>query len=295
MDLVLTVLHSVAPVFALAAVGYAWVRAGWDYPVPFVTRLAMTLGIPCLIFSTLIETEIPPAALTTMAMATFLGYGALTAVFAVFVALSGLDRRTYLSPLVFGNTGNIGLPLALFAFGDTGLGYAIVIFAASSVATFTVGIWLVAGASSGGRVLREPMVVASLLGALFLWQDWSLPEWTMNSLRLMGQLGIPLMLLTLGVAVARLNPGRLGRAAWLSALKAAVAAAVALSVARVLGLEAIPAAILVLQLMMPVAVTSYLLAERYGADSTAVAGLVVVSTLMAVALLPLVLALLMAM
>lgn len=293
IDLVLLVLQTVAPVFVLAAAGFAWVRAGWDYPVPFVTQLAMTIGVPCLIFGTLVGTTIAPAALSAVALATALAYGALAVLLAVFVAASGLDRRTYLGPLIFGNTGNLGLPLALFAFGEAGLGYAVVIFALMAVGTFTLGIWLVAGAGSGWRVLREPMVGASVLGVLFLWQGWSLPVWIAASVDLAGQLGIPLMLLTLGVAVARLAPGRLGRAVWLAVVKAGLSAAVALATGWLLGLDPVARAVLVTQMVTPVAVTSYLLAEKYDADAPAVAGLVVVSTLLSALTLPLALGLVM--
>ncbi len=119
----------------------------------------------------------------------------------------GLNRRTYLAPLIFGNTGNLGLPLALFAFGDEGLSYAVVVFAIMAIWSFTFGIWLVAGAGSFGKVLREPLVWATLLGGLFLWQDWQTPLFLTNTLELIGQMAIPLMLITLGVAVARLDAG----------------------------------------------------------------------------------------
>ena len=71
MNLVLTVLEIVAPVFLLASAGFSWKKLGFDYPVEFVTRLAMTFAVPCLIFTALMQTEIDPAALSTMTIATF--------------------------------------------------------------------------------------------------------------------------------------------------------------------------------------------------------------------------------
>lgn len=287
MNLVLTVLQIVAPVGVLAAVGFAWVRMGFEYRLEFVTRLGMTLAVPCLIFTALMESRIDPAALASVSLAAVLAYGALTVAFWGLVRLAGLDRRTYLAPLIFGNTGNLGLPLALFAFGETGLGLAIVIFAVMAVWSFTFGVWLVAEGGSPLRVLKEPIVGATLLGALFLWQGWRTPQWITNALDLIGQMAIPLMLITLGVAVARLTPGRLGRAVWLSLLRTAVCIAVAAGAARVMGLDPTAAAVLILQVSTPVAVTSYMLAAKYGADAEAVAGLVIVSTVLSVATLPL--------
>lgn len=290
MNLVLTVLQVVTPVFALAAIGFGWVRAGYAYDIAFVTRLTMTLSVPCLIFVALMETEADPVALATLLAASVVSYGIVGAVFAGVVAVTGLERRTFLAPLIFGNTGNVGLPLALFAFGREGLGLAVVVFAVMAVGSFTIGIRLVAGAGSMGRVLREPMVRATLAGALFLWAGWTPPPAITETLRLTGQMAIPLMLLTLGVAIARLQTRGIGRAIALSALKAGVCVSVAAGVGLAFALPPVAFAVLVLQIATPVAVTSYMLAEKYGADAQSVAALVVASTVMAVGLLPLILA-----
>lgn len=290
MNLALTVLEIVAPVFLLAAIGFGWVKMGFEYRVEFVTRLAMTLAVPCLIFVALMRTEIDPQALTTLSVAALVAYGAITIAFAAVVIVGRLDRRTYLAPLVFGNTGNIGLPLAMFAFGADGLGYAVVVFAVMAVYSFTFGIWVVSGGGNPLKVIKEPLVTATILGGLFLWQGWETPRFLTNTLELVGQMAIPMMLMTLGVAVARLSPGKLGKAVVLSLLKVALCVGVAWVVGRWMALDPVPFAVLVLQVSTPVAVTSYLIAEKYGADSDAVAGLVVVSTLLSVLAIPLTLA-----
>jgi predicted permease len=290
VNLTLTVLEIVAPVFLLAGIGFIWVKLGFEYRIQFVTQLAMTLSVPCLIFVSLMNTQIDPAALTALSLATVAAYGAVTLVAAAIVWAMGLNRRTYLAPLIFGNTGNLGLPLALFAFGDAGLSYAVVVFAVMAIWSFTFGIWLVAGAGSFGKVMREPLVWGTLLGALFLMQGWQTPTFLTNTLSLLGQMAIPMMLITLGVAVARLTPGGVGRAVLLSAIKLVICVAIAWTAGLYFELDRTAMGVLVLQVATPVAVTSYLLAEKYGADAQSVAGLVVVSTLMSVAALPVLLA-----
>ncbi len=290
MNLILTVLEITAPVFALALIGFVWVRLGLAYDVPFVSRMAMTISVPCLIFVALMQTEIDPSALATLSLAAFASYAVLAAIFAAVVMVLRLEVPTYLAPLIFGNTGNVGLPLALFAFGQEGLGYAVVVFAVMAIGSFTFGIWLVAGRGSLGRVLREPLVWGTVLGALFLWQGWRTPQVVTNTLELTGQMAIPLMLITLGVAVARLRPGTLALSTLLSAAKIALCAGVAVALGLWFGLPSVAFAVLVLQISTPVAVTSYLLAEKYGSDAQAVAGLVVTSTLLSVIALPLILA-----
>ena len=290
MNLSVTVLQIVAPVFLLAGIGFAWVKVGLEYRIQFVTQLAMTLSLPCLIFVSLMQTEIDPAALTALSFASIAAYAAITIVFLVLVRALRLQTRTYAAPLIFGNTGNLGLPLALFAFGDVGLSYAIIVFAIMALWSYTFGIWLVAGAGSLGKVLREPLVWGTVLGALFLWQGWQTPTFLTNTLQLIGQMAIPMMLITLGVAVARLSGRGLAKAAVLSAVKLALCTAIAWGVGRYFMLDPIAFGVLVLQVATPVAVTSYLLAEKYGADAQSVAGLVVASTLMSVGALPLILA-----
>lgn len=291
MNLVFTVFEIVAPVFLLASIGFTWVKLGNEYRIEFVTKLAMTLSVPALIFTALMKTEIDPSALTAISLAAFAGYAALTLVFFVIAKLAKLDIRTFLSPLIFGNTGNLGLPLAVFAFGELGLGYAVVVFAVMAILSFTFGIWLVSGGGSPLAIIKEPLVVATLLGALFLVMGWQTPTFLTNALELVGQLAIPLMLITLGVAVARLKPAGILRALVLSVVKAVTSVGIGWMLASAFGLEPIAFAVLVVQLATPVAVTSYLLAEKYGADADSVAGLVVVSTLLAVLTLPLTLAL----
>lgn len=290
MELALTVLNITAPVFLLAAVGYGWVKLGFEYRVEFVTRLAMTLSVPCLIFVALMQIEVDPRVVATLSLATLAAYTLITLGVWVVVKALRLDVQTFLAPLMFGNTGNLGLPLALFAFGDLGLGYAVVIFAVMAILSFTLGIWLVSGGGSLVKVVKEPLVAATLLGALFLWQGWETPAFLTNAIELIGQMAIPMMLITLGVAVARLETKSLGLATALSVLKVAICVAAGWAAAVWFGLDKVAAGVLIMQVATPVAVTSYLLAEKYGADAQPVAGLVVTSTLLSVITLPLILA-----
>lgn len=290
MNLALTVLQITAPVFILAAVGFSWVKMGFEYRVEFVTRLAMTLAVPCLIFVALMRTKIEPEALAALSLATIAGYAMISVIAIAMVKIMRLNVRTYLAPLIFGNTGNLGLPLALFAFGETGLGYAVVVFAVMAVISFTLGIWIVSGGGSLAKVVKEPLVGATLLGGLFLWQGWETPVFLTNALKMIGDMAIPMMLITLGVAVGRLHTRDIGKAMIMAVIKIAIGVGAGIVAGRWFGLDPVAFGVLIVQLATPVAVTSYLLAEKYGADAQSVAGLVVVSTLMSVVSLPLILA-----
>jgi predicted permease len=292
MELILTVLQIVAPVFLLAAVGFAWVKVGWEYEVEFVTRIAMTLSVPALIFVALMQADISRETLSGLFMASLAAYVVLAIVFWVISKVMGLDLPTFWAPLIFGNTGNLGLPLALFAFGETGLSYAVIVFAVMAVGSFSVGVWMVSGGGSLRKVFREPMSWATVAGAIFLINGWETPVWATNTLELMGQMAIPMMLITLGVALARLQVTTLTRAIFLSVVKLVTSVAIAWLVGRWFGLNDIAFGVLVVQIATPVAVTSYLLAQKYGADANEVAGLVIVSTVLSVIAIPILLAVL---
>jgi predicted permease len=290
MTLILEVASAVAPVFLIALIGFAWTRHGWNYDVEFVTRLSMTLSTPCLIFMALVRSNVDPRLLGDTVLAALAAYLLVGGATWGLVRALDLDLPTYWAPLTFGNTGNLGLPIALFAFGQSGFDFAVVIFAVMAILSFTFGVWVVAGGGSPARAFREPLVWGTIAGSVFLLLDWSVPGWIGATLDLVGQMAIPLMLITLGVAISRLQPRALGRAFWLCLVKLGVCVAVPLGVGLAFGLPKLTLGVLVLQVATPVAVTSYMLAAKYDARPDEVAGLVVVSTLASVPAIPFMLA-----
>ena len=288
----LTVLNAAAPVFLLGLVGVVWVRAGFAYDAGFVTRLVLNFCMPALLFSSLVARPPDPAAVGALAAAALGAYVAAGIAVAAGLALSGLSVRTWLVALVNGNTGNLGLPLLLFAFGPEGLAAGIVIFTVQLVLTYTVGIWLLSGAAAPRTLLRQPMLWGVLAGLAAALAGLAPPAPIQRSLELAGQPAIPLMLITLGVSVARLHGAGFGRALAMSLMRLPPCAAAAWGMAELFGLAALPAASLVIQMTTPGAVTSWLLAAQWRRAPDEVAGFVAVSTALAALHLPATLALL---
>ncbi len=284
------ILQIVAPVFFLALIGYVWRRMGLNFDIAFVSRLSMQVSVPALLFSVLSRIEVDPVAFRDLAAASLAVYVAIGVASWVMIRGAGLSTRTYLSPFVFGNTGNVGLPITLFAYGEQGLAYAMVVFAVMAVLNFTLGVWIVTGKGTPWEALKQPVFYGAALGMLFAYQGWQAPQVVNDTLSLVGQIAIPTMLITLGVAVAQLDVRDFGRALWLSLAKFGLCALAALVMVAAFQLERVAAGALIIQAIMPVAVTSYLLATRYDAEPDVVAGLVVVSTLVSVVALPLTLA-----
>lgn len=280
----------IAPVFFTAAVGFAWVKSGRDFDIRQLTPLITQVGSPCLVLSTLLEAQIAPGALLQMAGASALAHAAALAGGALLLTLAGLPRKSFLPALTFPNTGNMGLPLCLFAFGEEGLALAIGYFVVSGVGQFTVGYALAAGTVDWKKLIRTPVIWAVALAIALIGTDTELPAFAMNTIGLIGQFTIPAMLLALGVSLASLQVRRLAVPSGLAVARIAGGAAIGAGVVAAIGLEGPAAGVVLLQSAMPVAVFNYLFAALHDNRPEEVAGLVVVSTALSFATLPFLLA-----
>jgi hypothetical protein len=206
-----------------------------------------------------------------------------------FVKLIKIDVPTFLPPMIFGNTGNLGLPLAFFAFGDVGLSYAIIIFAIMAIFSFTYGVWVISGETNFRKLFQEPIAWSAIIGAIFLFFNLKTPTFFTNSLELTGQIAIPLMLITLGVSVARLNLKNIIKGFTIVSFRTIFCLLLSITASMIFSLTEVASAILILQFTTPVAVTSYLLAERFNRNPDDVASLVIISTSMSILYIPLIL------
>jgi predicted permease len=279
----------VAPIIIVAGIGYGWGRARMPYDGDFVSRLVMLIGSPCLIISTFTHADLDTALFAHMALVAVCGIAITAVVFVTVLRLSGMPLRVYLPPMLFPNCGNTGLPLSLFAFGKEGLALALVIFMVMAVVQFALGPAIVGGGNPVKSLLRAPVVYAAIAAVVLLYTGFSLPVWAQNTVDLLGDISIPLMLLSLGVSLAQLHVTGMMRAILLSLLRLGVGAAAGFAVAGLFDLQGAARGVVIIQLSMPAAVFNYMLALRYGRDPNAVAGVVIVSTVLSFLLLPLLL------
>jgi len=197
-----------------------------------------------------------------------------------------LSPRSYLPALTIGNVGNLGLPLCLFAFGEQGLAYGVALYVTNSVGQFTLVPLLQSRASVLRTLLTTPVIYAAIGGMLVLLAGVALPAWLNETIRLLGDLMIPLMLLALGHTIGGLHARNLRKSFGLGAARLLIAFGVAVGVSEALGIHGVAQGVLVLQGSMPAAVFSYLFAARYERDAEDVAGIVLISTLLAAVALP---------
>ena len=275
-----------APVFLCPAIGYIWAKHGNDFDIEFVNRVSADLAAPCLIFATFTKTHIDWQIIRDIGMAC-LAVIALSAVaVSILLFVSRLDIRGYLPPLMFSNCGNVGLPVCLFAFGETGLALGIVFFAISLTLNLVISPWVAAGTGSPLVIFCSPIVYAVAVAFIFVWYQIQPPLWLDNTTSLLGSMLVPLMLITLGVSLSRIPVSKIYVNLWPSMIRLIVGFSVGLLVTELFDLEGTVRAIVIIQSATPIAVFNYLFAARYQRKAEQVASMVVLSTLGSFATLP---------
>ncbi|MGE0153101.1 MAG: AEC family transporter [Reyranellaceae bacterium] len=289
MEVVSQLFAILAPVFILSGIGYYWARSGRPFDSEMVMMIVTYLATPCLIFSTLSRLSVSPAAFGQLALAAVLCGLGFAVIGRIALLVLKLPAHSYLPALMFPNTGNLGLPLCLFAFGEAGLALAIAVFTVNAVGQFTLGAAMASGEWSIKRLLHTPIVYALIAGLAFMLSGVRSPDWLYNTTSLMGAVAIPLMVTALGVSLAQLKVNRLPRALALSLLRLGGGFAIGLLVAWALQLDGAARGVMIIQASMPTAVFNYLFAIRFKREPADVAGMVVITTLLTFAMLPLLL------
>ncbi len=244
------------------------------------------IATPSLILDSLGGLAVDADAFATLAGAAVVCFLAFAAVGFTVVRLAGLPVAGYLPAMIFPNCGNMGLPVALFAFGEEGLALGIAYFAVCVTTNFTLGISIAAGGFSLRRLGGNPILYAVAVGIVLVATDTGLPAWLDNTAGLLGGMAIPLMLLALGVSLAELQVRAVGRSLLLGAARMGTGTAVGIVVAEGFGLAMPAYGVLVLTSSMPVAVYTYLFAQQYDGPTEEVAGMIVMSTLLSVGRCP---------
>jgi predicted permease len=290
LDLLSQIFAVVAPVLLCTGVGYVWGRLKRPFDPGITTALVSAIAAPCLIFNALTQLQVSASALGQLAAATVVCYVAMGMLGWLVLRAASLPAHSYLPALMFPNGGNVGLPLCFLAFGAEGLALGIAWFAVGAIGQFTVGINIAAGSFAIGKLARQPLIYAVACAFVFIALDARPPAWLARTTEILGNMLIPLMLLSLGVSLATLRVTRPWRAAALSVVRLAGGLAVGLAVAWAFGLEGAARGVLLIQSSMPVAIFNYLFALQYKREPADVAGMIVITTVATFVSLPALLA-----
>ncbi|MBT8416327.1 MAG: AEC family transporter [Silicimonas sp.] len=280
------ILNIIAPVFVVAGIGFFLEYRGIGFHSETLSRLAMMVGTPCLVFSSLTGTSLPDDSLLRIVII------ALSAVL-VGAVLSGpallvfrLPWRTFISSLSLPNAGNAGLPLVYFAFAEPGLTIGAAFFFMIALVQYTIVPAIMSGDPGLRKLLREPLVWAIVAVILFRITDLPIPTVVADTTALLGGIMIPIMLILLGGALSRLKVGDIKTSVSLAILRLAVGVATGLVMVTLFRLKGVEAGAVFLLCSMPSALITYVIAQHYGRSPERVAGLVVSSTVLNFACLP---------
>ena len=279
------VFEIVFPIFAIVLLGYLYARRhGPD--MASANRLNLDIFTPALIFSVLSGEGFELsryAELAGAALLVVLGSGVVAWPFA---RLFGYQSKMFLPPMMFNNSGNMGLPLALFAFGEHALPAAMILFLVENTLHFTVGNAMLTGHLNPLKLLRMPMLLATLAGIVVAVWQLRIPAPLHEAIDLLGQIAIPLMLFALGVRMTGvdLSDWRIGVAgALLCPLSGLL---VAWLVTRSIALPGIQSEQLLVFAVLPPAVLNFMLAERYQIEPRKVASIVLLGNAASLLVLP---------
>ena len=277
-------LNVIVPVALVAGIGFVLARC-LTLDQDTVARLSLYALTPALAFDTILNAKVAASEALTLTAAFLLTWVVTLSVsWLVARRWEVQTRRSVMAGSTIWNSGNLGLPIALFAFGQKGLELALVVFLVGIIGIYVLGpvIYNSGGGWRGSlkAVLGLPVLWAALTALLWRLSGVGVPLGLSRGVHLMAQATLPLVLLSLGLqlgAAGRLTitPPML----FASAVRLILGPLVAFGVCLLIGLRGQPLAVLVLSASMPTAVNALLLAREYGSDSQTVAGTVLLTTL----------------
>ena len=285
--MLLTLLNIVLPVFAVVAVGYIFGRRQRNPDMGFVNLANVAVFCPALVFSALIHNPVSLADSWPLILAGVLCITLPGLLLGLF-RFQGLERRTLVLAGMFRNTGNIGIPLMMLAYGEEQLGAIIILFVLSNLLHFSLGLFILSREAGRWQWLKNPIVWAALAGVLLAEHKSLLPDFVYTSADLLGQMAVPLMLFALGVRLSVGEVGNLGLAFRVNILYLLAGAVSFVLVAWWLPLTTEWLQLLALSVMLPPAVLNYLLCEQYRCQPDKMASIVLLGNVMAVVIIPVV-------
>ena len=291
MEIYLKLFEVLFPVFFVVGIGYYLGKENPKVDTAFITYFASNVGTPGLIFYSITSTGV-----TFQLFAAYFGYALLAvAVFSIvglcFLFFLKKDLIRELPPFILPNTGNMGLPICLFAYGSQGLGVASAIASVVILFHFTIGIFLADKKFNASLIFRTPAFYGILVSVFFLYFKIDPPEFLINTTMLLSYATIFLVLMSLGIALTRLNVFSLKKAIISSIGRVVLGPIVGFGLINSFNLTGFAAGVLLIQCSMPSAVLTYLVGSMYSPKKIVdnIASMIVVSTLMSFITIPLVL------
>ena len=286
MDLVWRIAQVIVPVFFIVGIGW-WYGRHSRPDLTVFNRIVLDVLSPLLVYTALAGKEFRLGDHTLLLVG---GASLILATGAVAWILSRVTHtqpRTLVPVVMFTNCGNMGLPLALLAFGPAQFGAAVALFSISNLIHFSLGARITSAHASTRDLLLSPLMVATVLGFASAVSGVRPPDLLFTGMRMLGEAMLPLMLFSLGVRLTLLKREDVPRGLLGALARPVIGLALALPIAWALGLGGDGRAQLILFSALPPAVMQFLLAERYQQEPERVAAMILLGNALAVVFVPL--------
>ncbi len=291
MELYFKLLEVIFPVFFVVGIGFYLGKKNPKIDTSFITNFAGNIGTPALIIYAL-----NPANISFEIFKNYFGYYLVAIALFFVVGIFFLfiqntkDIIRELPPFVMPNTGNMGLPICLFAYGSQGLGFSATISALIILCHFTLGVFLAARKFNISVIAQSPPFYAIIISVILLYYDLRLPNFVENTTFLLMYATIFLILMSLGIALTRLKVFSFKKAIFSSIARVILGPIIGYLLILHFGLEGVAAGVFLIQCSMPSAILNYLVGSIYSPKKIVdnIASMIVVSTLMSFITIPLV-------
>ena len=290
MELYLKLIDVIAPVFFVIGIGYYLGKKNPEINTDFITTFAGNVGTPAMIFYTITTTGVTLSVFTEYFIYALIIIGGFSLVGIIFLLLLKKDFISELPPLILPNTGNMGIPICLFAYGTAGLGVASAIASVIILLHFTLGVLLAKKSFSFEILIKNMPIYGIIVSVIFLYFEWDVPGYLENTTFLLTYATIFLVLMSLGIALSRLKVVSWTHASILGAVRVIIGPLIGFGLIKFLNLSGFAAGVLLIQSCMPSAVLTYLVGSMYSEQKVvdSVASVIVTSTVMSFITIPIV-------
>jgi len=290
MDLYIKLFEVLFPVFLVVGIGYWYGKKDPKFDTKFITTLAGNIGLPCIIFYSLTTSNVEFFVFLRFLYYTFL-YVVLFAILGILI-LKILKKDVYrlLPPLILPNSGNMGLPICLFAYGKTGLAIGAAITSVIVILHFSLNILLASRKFSYKPLINCTSVYALIVSLFLVYFGIPIPGFLENTTFLISYSTIFLVLMSLGIALANLRIFSLKESLIFTFTRIIIGPLIGFAFVNFFNLSGIEAGVMFIQTSMPSAVLTYLIARMYSPKNISdnIASTVVVSTFFSFITVPIV-------
>ena len=289
MEIYIKIFEVIFPVFFVIGVGYYLGKKNPKFDTNFITNFAGNIGTPAMIFYTVTTTGITLSIFIHYFAYAILMIGGFAVIGLIFLFLLKKDLSMELPPLILPNTGNMGVPICLFAYGTQGLGIASAVASVIILFHFTLGVFLAKKKFSFDILIKSPPVYAIIVSVFFLFFEVKTPLFLENTTFLLTYATIFLVLMSLGIALTRFKFSFRDSIIF-SFLRVIIGPLIGFGVICYFDLSGFPAGVLLIQSAMPSAILNYLVGSMYSPKKIvdSIASTIVTSTLMSFITIPIV-------